>query len=53
MKPRYLVSDEIGPLRIFDSKEEAQAFMDSEMTMKTVPGKPKPDPFKIVGDAPF
>ena len=53
MSKRYLVKDEDGPLRGFDSREEALHFMDKEMTLEVIPMKPKPDPFKIVGDAPF
>ena len=50
---RYLVSDEDGPLRAFNTRSEALFFMSEGMTLTVLPKPPKPDLTALLGDALF
>jgi hypothetical protein len=51
---RYLVKDETGQaLRIFHTRAEAVVFMQHDWSLVVLPRKVKPNPFDIVGEAPF
>lgn len=51
-----MVCDEEGELRGFPSKAEALQFIGDrleEFSIKIKPRRRKPDPFELVGEAPF
>lgn len=50
---RYLVSDEQGPLRAFNTRHEALFFMSEGMTLKVLPKPVQPDLMAVLGEAPF
>ena len=51
---RYLVKDETGAaLRVFYTRAEAVAFMQHDWSLVVLPRKAKPNPFDLVGEAPF
>lgn len=51
---RYLIKDETGKaLRIFQTRTEAVAFMQHDWSLVVLPRKTKPNPFDLVGEAPF
>ncbi len=51
---RYLVKDETGKaLRMFYTRAEAVVFMQHDWSLVVLPRKTKPNPFDLVGEAPF
>lgn len=59
---RFVVHDEFGPIRAFPTRKEAEDYLDhlidcsvdAFMVVKPKPPKPdKPNPFDLVGEAPF
>lgn len=50
---RFVVSDDEGPLRAFNTRHEALFFMSEGMTLKVLPKPVQPDLMAVLGEAPF
>jgi len=51
---RYIVKDETGAmLRLFNTRQEALAFCQQGWSVVSKPRQPKPNLYKLLGEAPF